>query len=203
MPAWAVSVAGLGWCLKKMSDRLGQRTVPMMGIASAFIFAAQMVNFPVLGGTSGHLLGGVLAAVLLGPFAGAMVLTCVLFVQCLVFQDGGLIALGANVVNMAFVGSMGGYLIYRLIAAKGGRSSRTVLMIGVAVASWLSVVLAAVACSLELALSGTSPLRVVLPAMVGVHAVIGLGEAVITSLVIGFLIKVRPDVIYRPGRDDR
>ena len=165
-----------------------------MGIMSAFIFAAQMINFPVIGGTSGHLFGGVLAAVLLGPFAGAVVLTCVLIFQCLVFQDGGLLALGANILNMAVIGTLGGYLIYSLFCRiSGGKKG---LLIGGAVAAWCSVVLAASFCALELSISGISPLGVVLPAMVGIHALIGIGEAIITVAVLSFISKVRPDLIY-------
>ena len=106
--AWAISIGSVGFCLKKTTQILKDRMVPLMGIMSAFIFAAQMINFPVIGGTSGHLLGGVLAAVLLGPYAGAVVLTCVLIFQCLIFQDGGLLALGTNILNMAIIGTLGG-----------------------------------------------------------------------------------------------
>lgn len=165
-----------------------------MGVMSAFIFAAQMINFPVMGGTSGHLFGGVLAAVLLGPYAGAVVLTCVLIFQCLIFQDGGLLSLGANVFNMAVIGTIGGYVLFnilhRIIGDKKG------LLIGAAVSSWISVVSAAFFCALELALSGTSPLRIVLPSMVGIYALIGIGEALITVAVLSFVQKVRPDLIY-------
>jgi len=168
--------------------------VSLMGIMSAFIFAAQMINFPVVGGTSGHLLGGVLAAVLLGPYAGAVVLTCVLIFQCLVFQDGGLLALGANIFNMALIGTIGGYLIFKglnkILSNKKGS------LMGAGTAAWFSVVLAASFCALELALSGISPLGVVLPAMVGIHALIGIGEALITVAVLSFVQKVRPDLIY-------
>ena len=164
-----------------------------MGVMSAFIFAAQMINFPVFGGTSGHLFGGVLAALLLGPYAGSVVLTCVVIFQCLVFQDGGLLALGANIFNMAIVGTLGGYLIFRVI----GRMNRGRIgtMIWIAVASWFSVVIAAFFCSMEIAISGTSPMRISVPAMTGVHALIGIGEAAITVCVVGFVMKVRPDLI--------
>lgn len=194
-PAWIISAGGVGYCLKKTAQILKDRMVPLMGIAAAFIFAAQMLNFPVMGGTSGHLLGGVLAAVLLGPYAGAIVLVVVLIIQCLIFQDGGLTALGANILNMSFIGTAGAYFVYRIIRKALGNK---VIWIAVAFAAWLSVVMASIACALELAISGTSPLKVVLPAMVGVHAVIGAGEAIITTLIIGFVLKVRPDLIYKP-----
>jgi cobalt/nickel transport system permease protein len=168
--------------------------VPLMGIMSAFIFAAQMINFPVLGGTSGHLFGGVLAAILLGPYAGAVVLTCVLIFQCLVFQDGGLLALGANILNMAVIGTLGGYFIFSVVNQMN--SGKKGFLIAAAIAAWFSVVLAASFCALELSISGISPLGVVLPAMAGIHALIGVGEAVVTVAVLSFILKVRPDLIY-------
>ena len=192
--AWVISTGTIGYCLKKTAGMLKDRMVPLMGIMSAFIFAAQMINFPVIGGTSGHLFGGVLAAVLLGPYAGAIVLTCVLIFQCLIFQDGGLLALGANIFNMAIIGTIGGYIIFNLINKI--MSDKKGLQIGAAVAAWFSVVLAAVFCALELAFSGTSPLGVVLPAMAGIHALIGIGEAIITVAILSFIQKVRPDLIY-------
>ncbi len=193
-PAWVISTGTIGYCLKKTAGLLKDRMVPLMGIMSAFIFAAQMINFPVIGGTSGHLLGGVLAAVLLGPYAGAVVLTCVLIFQCLIFQDGGLLALGANIFNMAIIGTVGGYIIFNLTNKIMGNKKG--LQIGAAVAAWFSVVLAAVFCALELAISGTSPLLIVLPAMAGIHTLIGIGEALITVAVLSFIQKVRPDLIY-------
>lgn len=194
LPAWVISISGLIICIKKTNKMLKDKMVPLMGVMSAFIFAAQMLNFPIIGGTSGHLLGAVLAVVLLGPFAGAVVISVVLIAQCFIFQDGGLIALGANIFNMAFIGAMGGYLIYfmifKVLHKKRG------FMFSVAVASWFSVVLASSACAFELALSGLVSLKVALPAMVSVHAIIGLGEAIITCFVLGFIAKTRPDLIY-------
>jgi len=194
VPAWVISIGGLGYCIKRTSGALKDRMVPLMGVMAAFIFAAQMLNFPVAAGTSGHLLGGVLAAVLLGPYAGAIVIAVVLAVQCLVFQDGGLTALGANIFNMSFIGSMGGYLIYNLI--RKAISDNKGILVGTAIAAWTSVVLASSVCALQLAISGTLPLRLVLPAMVLVHALIGIGEAIISVLVIGFVLKTRPDLVY-------
>ena len=192
--AWLLSAGCLSVCVKKTKEALKDKMVPLMGVMSAFIFAAQMLNFPVIGGTSGHLLGGVLAAALLGPWAGAIVITCVLAVQCLIFQDGGLTALGANILNMAIVGTVGGYFIYRLIAKISGGTKG--IITGVAVAAWLSVIMASGACAIELFLSGTSPLQITLPAMAGIHALIGIGEAVISCLVIIFVLKARPDLVY-------
>lgn len=194
MPTWVISAAGLGYCIRKVSSTLKDKIVPLMGVMAAFIFAVQMLNFPVAAGTSGHLLGGVLAAVLLGPYAGAIVLAVVLIIQCLVFQDGGLTALGANIFNMSFVGAMGGYAIYNLIR-KTMNGSKGIL-IGTAVAAWSSVVLASSFCAVQLAVSGTSPLKIALPAMALVHMLIGAGEALISVLVVSFVLKTRPDLIY-------
>ena len=194
IPTWLISIGGLGFCLKRTAQILKDKMVPLMGVMAAFIFAAQMLNFPVMGGTSGHLLGGVLAAVLLGPCAGAIVIAVVLVVQCLIFQDGGLTTLGANIFNMSFVGALGGYFIYDIIrrVISGNRG----IIVGAAVSAWLSVVVASSVCAIELAISGTSPLRIALPAMAGIHTLIGIGEAIITCLVVGFVLKVRKDLIY-------
>jgi cobalt/nickel transport system permease protein len=193
LPTWLISIGAIGYCLRKTAKILKDRMVPLMGVSAAFIFAAQMLNFPIIGGTSGHLLGGVLAAVLMGPYAGAIVITVVLTAQCFIFQDGGLSALGANILNMAFIASMGGYIIYN-IARKILRNN---IIISAGIAAWFSVVMASGACAVELAVSGISPLKIVFPAMVGVHALIGVGEAIITSLVVGFVLRVRPDLIYK------
>ncbi len=191
---WVISAGGLGYCIKRANRVLKDRMIPLMGVMAAFIFAAQMLNFPVMGGTSGHLVGSVLAAVLLGPYAAAIVLSVVLIAQCLIFQDGGLTALGANILNMALLGSIGGYFVYNMIrrSISGFRG----VIAGAAVASWASVVIAACACAIELALSGTTPLSVALPAMAFVHAVIGIAEAMITCMILAFVFKVRPDLIY-------
>jgi cobalt/nickel transport system permease protein len=191
---WALSAGGLWVCIRQTSKTLKDKVVPLMGVMSAFVFAAQMLNFPVAGGTSGHFLGGVLAAVLLGPTAGAIVIAVVLMVQCLIFQDGGLTALGANIFNMSFVGTIGGYFIYKFLNVLFGKKQA---IIAVAIAAWFSVILASSACSLQLVISGTSPFRIVFPAMVGVHALIGIGEAIITCLVFSFVLKVRPDLVYK------
>jgi cobalt/nickel transport system permease protein len=192
VPAWAVSLVGLGACIRTAAAKLKDKMVPLMGVMSAFVFAAQMLNFPVVGGTSGHLLGGVLSAVLLGPGPAAIVIAVVLVVQCLIFQDGGLTALGANILNMSFIGAMGGYVIFTFFKKIMGKK---LLLAAAAIAAWASVVLASAACSLELVLSGTAPFNVVFPAMLGVHVLIGIGEAIITVLVLSFVLKVRPDLI--------
>lgn len=186
------SIGGIAYALKRVREILQDKMVPLMGVSAAFIFAAQMLNFPVAGGTSGHLLGGVLAAVLLGPWAGMLVISSVLIVQCLIFQDGGLLALTANIFNMGLIGAVGGYYVYAWLKEVLGKN----VIAASAVAAWLSVVVASSACAVELAISGTSPLMIALPAMAGVHALIGIGEAIITGVVIGLVLNTRPDLIY-------
>ena len=190
----------LALAVKRSSQTLEERQVPLLGVTTAFVFAAQMLNFPVAMGTSGHFLGAVLAAVLLGPLNGCLVFAAVLVIQCLLFADGGLTALGVNVFNMGIVGGMGGYALFRLVTAMLPESRRTFLF-AAALASWFSVVMAAVACAAELALSGTAPLRMVLPAMTLVHALIGIGEALITVATLSVILAARPDVVgeWRPA----
>ncbi len=188
----AVSAVAVGAAIRRSGAKADEHTVPMMGVVAAFIFAAQMLNFPVAGGTSGHFLGGVLAAILLGPARGFLVMTTVLIVQALLFGDGGITALGANVFNMALIGSAGGFLIYRAAQRLFGRKH---LAFPAFVAGWASVVLAAVACAFELAFSGTVPLSVVLPAMAGIHAVIGLGEGAITAGALALVARIQPGLL--------
>ena len=188
---WVITIAFVVLAARKSQHDLGERQVPLMGIMAAFIFAAEMLNFPVAGGTSGHLLGGALAAIVLGPWAAILVMTAVIGVQALLFQDGGLIVLGANIFNMGILTAFVGYGIYRLAANR----SRGVRLVVVGVAAWLSVMAAAFATSLELWLSGTVSLQVVLPAMLGVHALIGIGEALITVAAVAFIMQVRPDLM--------
>ncbi len=190
---WAIAVIVVAVSLRRSDRQLGERQVPIMGAMAACIFAGQMLNFAVAGGTSGHLLGAALAAILLGPWAATLVLTAVVSIQALLFQDGGLVVLGANVFNMAVVGVWVGYAVYRTINwLAGGRPWGTFL--GGAVAAWLSIVVAALACALQLAFSGTSPAGLVIPAMAGIHALIGVGEALITLGALVFLHAVRRDL---------
>jgi cobalt/nickel transport system permease protein len=163
----------------------------LMGVMAAFIFAAQMINFPVAGGTSGHLLGGALAAITLGPWAGMLVMTAVITVQGLLFQDGGLLVMGANILNMGLITVAIGYGLYR----GSSLGNRTLKLAVAGVAAWLSVMAAALFTSLQLWLSGTSQLQIVIPAMLTVHAVIGLGEAFITVAALTFIFQTRPDLI--------
>ena len=193
-----LAAVGVGWAARSVRKTIPPRRVPLLGLTAAFVFAAQMLNFPIVGGTSGHLLGGVLSAVLLGPSAGVLVLASVLIVQCLVFADGGLLALGANIFNMGLVGTAGAYAIYWLIRRKA-RGIQGQLMAS-AFASWCSVVLAATSCAAQLALSGTVTWGVAFPAMVGVHMLIGIGEAVITVLVLVAIAETRPELLEENTR---
>ncbi|MCL5735625.1 MAG: energy-coupling factor ABC transporter permease [Actinobacteria bacterium] len=192
--AGAASLGAVALSVRKSTRELNERTIPLLGVTAAFVFAAQMLNFPVAGGTSGHFLGAVMVAALMGPWAAVIVLTSVVVVQALVMADGGITALGANVFNMAVIGGMVGYLMLvglkRLLP-----KTPTGYFFSVAIASWLSVVFASAACSVELALSGTVPLRVSLAAMASVHMVIGIGEALITSAVVAAVLSTRPDLV--------
>jgi cobalt/nickel transport system permease protein len=193
---WLLTIAALAVSVRKanaMGD--GGPTPVLLGVTAAFIFAAQMFNFQVVGGTSGHLLGGVLAAVLLGPWAATIVMACVIGVQALVFQDGGLLALGANIFNMGVIGTLGGYAVYASLARVFGHGDRGRIA-AVGIAAWVSVVAGAVAMSLELAISGTIALGIVLPVMVGVHVLIGIGEALISMAAVTFVATTRSDLLY-------
>ena len=202
-------VAGVGYTLAaafvalavwRTNRSLGEKSVPLMGVTAAFIFAVQMMNFPVAGGTSGHLLGGTLAAILVGPWAAIIVMTSVVGIQALMFQDGGLAALGFNIFNMGVATALVGYGVYYLSALLANGRRGWVLPVGVFVASWVTVMLAALATSMELAVSDTSPLNVVLPAMMGVHSLIGIGEGLITAAAVSFVLATRPDLIEHGPR---
>jgi len=197
---YALAAAFVAVAVWRTNRSLSEKSVPLMGVTAACIFAAQMMNFPVAGGTSGHLLGGTLAAILVGPWAAIIVMTSVVGVQGLMFQDGGLSALGFNVFNMGVITALVGYGIYHLATLLTNGRRSWVLPIGVFVASWLTVMLAAFATSIELAVSGTSPLHVVLPAMMGVHALIGVGEGLITAAAVTFVLTTRPDLVEQPQR---
>ena len=191
---YAISAGALACGVREANKKLGEKHIPLMGVMGAFIFAAQMLNFPVAGGTSGHLIGAALAAILLGPWAATIVMACVLIVQCFIFQDGGLLSLGANIFNMGFLASFGGYYVYRLFTKALGEGRRSRLASAFA-AGWASVLLAAIACALELSVSGTSPIKMALPAMAGVHALIGIGEGLITLAVLSFVAATRRDLL--------
>jgi cobalt/nickel transport system permease protein len=196
--AGVAAAGGFGVAVRRARAYLTERLVPMAALAAAFVFAAQMINFPVLPGMSGHLLGGVLAAVLVGPAAGYIVISIVLIVQAMVFADGGLSALGLNIVNMALVGAVGGYYLYRtLMRATGNRRNRVPVMAGIA--AFASVPLAAAAFAVEFAIGGTADslsIGTILWALLTTHTLIGIGEGLITALVIGAVMSARPDLVY-------
>src|SRR5690606_2116246 len=168
---WAITIVTLYFAISKTNQSLGEKQIPLMGIMAAFIFAAQMINFPVAGGTSGHLLGGALAAIVLGPWAGMLVMTAVTAVQGPLFQDGGLLVMGANILNMGLLTAAIGYGLYRSVMSK----SQTTKLAVAGIAAWLSVMAGALATALQLWLSGTSNLQTVVIAMLSVHALIGFG----------------------------
>jgi len=191
----ALSGATIFYAARRLKLELSGRIVSIMGVLSAFIFASQMLNFPVFGGTSGHLVGGALLGILLGPIAGLLTMATVIIAQALFLQDGGIVALGANVFNMGAISVFSGYAVFRLLGAPERPGKR--LPLAGFFAGWISVVLAAVACALELGLSGAVPLRIGLPAMGGYHAVIGVVEGALTAGVLLFLARVRPDLLRR------
>jgi len=200
---WAVTAGVLAVAVKRTNQTLDERSIPLMGVTAAFIFAAQMINFQVAGGTSGHLLGGVLAAILLGPWAATLVMACVIAVQALLFSDGGLVVMGVNIFNMGVIGTLGGYALYRGLCRVLGGEDRARIPAS-AIAGWMSVVVASISMALMLAVSGTSPLEVVLPAMVGVHVFIGIGEGLVTAAALAFIAATRPDLLdLRPDRAAR
>jgi cobalt/nickel transport system permease protein len=199
---WALALVMVSVGIRQTREQLGERQIPLMGVLAAFIFAAQAINFPVAAGTSGHLLGGALAAIVMGPWAGTLIMTAVIAVQGLLFQDGGLLVMGWNILNMGVFTAFSGYAIYTLVRRiLPGSETRWVAAF---VGAWVSVEVGAIATAFELAASGTSPLRLGLPAMAGVHALIGLGEALITAGAIALLERVRPRVLeageVAPGR---
>ncbi len=188
---WVLTAFFVGMALRRTRETLGERQVPLMGVLSATIFAAQMLNFPVVGGTSGHLIGSALAAIVLGPWAAVLVMTAVVALQALVFLDGGLLALGANILFMAVVGPWVSHAMYRLLL----RVHRTAALF---LAAWISVVVAATGVSMALWLSGTVALPIVLRAMVAVHALIGVGEGLITLGMVAFLERTLPSLSRAP-----
>jgi cobalt/nickel transport system permease protein len=199
---WILALVGVGVALRRSQTSLGERQVPLMGVLAAFVFAAQMLNFTVAGGTSGHLIGGTLTAILLGPWAGILTMTTVVSIQAILFQDGGLLVMGANILDMGIIATVVGYGVYRGVIALT-RERRWGLFVGSFAGSWLSVVVAAAACAIQLAFSGTFPLNLTLPAMAGVHMLIGVGEGLITAGALAFVAATRRDLLEPAGRPAR
>ena len=189
----ALSGATILYAVRRVKVEAAGRLIPLMGVLGAFVFAAQLLNFPVLGGTSGHLVGGTLLAILLGPLAGLLTMSTVIIAQALFLQDGGIVALGANIFNIGTVTTFGGYALFCLLG--GHKSEGRQLGAAAFSAGWLALMLSAVCCACELGLSGAIALRVGLPAMAGYHALIGIAEGGLTAGVLVFLARVRPDLI--------
>jgi cobalt/nickel transport system permease protein len=200
---WVLALLMIAIALRQTRNQLGERQIPVMGILAAFIFAAQAINFPIAAGTSGHMMGGALAAIVLGPWAGTLVMTAVIGVQSLLFQDGGLLVMGWNILNMGVFTAFTGYAAYRLARKLFGDHPAAVVAGGF-VGAWLSVEVGSIAAAFELAASNTVPLDLALPAMAGVHALIGLGEGIITSAALRLLQVSRPQMLEMgetpPGR---
>jgi len=184
--------------LHKVAGEMEEKSIPLMGVLAAFVFAAQMINLPIAGGTSAHFLGGCLVAILLGPWAGLTVMTVVLVVQCFLFQDGGVAALGANIFNMGFIGSLLSGSLYQLIS-KRLPVKRRIFWSGFII-GWSTIVISSVCCAAELALSHVISWGLALSVIVGVHAVIGLLEGIVTGTILESVDKIRPDLFYHPPK---
>ncbi|MHA1269036.1 MAG: energy-coupling factor ABC transporter permease [Candidatus Helarchaeota archaeon] len=195
IPLLIVSAVFIFYSYFKLKKQLDEKMVPYLGLLSAGIFAAQLFNFPIPGGTSGHLIGGTLIASMFGPYAVPFILFLVLFIQAL-FGDGGITAIGANLFNMGIIGGMFSYLLIKLLIKlfKKMKDSRK-LVLSAGIASFISIILASVAASIEIALSGVIPIEVVLPAMVFWHTIIAIGEGLITSAILYYIIKAKPELI--------
>jgi len=188
---WLVTLVMLGLAVRRGREAFDERLAPLAGVMAAFIFAGQMINFPVAGGTSGHLIGATLAFVVLGPWVGMLAMTAVIMLQALLFQDGGLVVMGANVLVMGIVPGMVGYGMYQFGKDKGRGMKTAVVGFG----AWLSVVIAALVTAFLLGFSGTTSLGLAIPAMVGIHMLIGLGEALITVAAVRFIARIRPGLL--------
>lgn len=191
----ATSLPMIGLAVAKTKKVFDDRQIPKMSVMAAFIFAAQMINFPIVGGTSGHLIGGALAAIMLGPWSAVLIMTTVLIIQCLIFLDGGLTALGANIFIMGIVSPFVGWWIYNLL--KGKSTNKLRIWVSTLMAGWCATMGTAVSGTLLIVLSGYIPLKVVLPAMVGWHTLIGIGEGLITAAVVGYLSQVKSGLVFQ------
>src|SRR6188768_3824988 len=189
----ALSALGLGAACLRLRVQGDRRASALIGVSAAFVFAAQMVNFPVAAGTSGHLVGSALAGALLGLPGALLVMSAVTIMQCFVFADGGVFALGANVFNLSLVGCVVGYCCYRLLCGRAPSPTRRVA--AVAFAGWCATLAGALSCAGQLSLSGAGRLFVLLPTMLGVHALVGVGEALVSALVVASVLRFRPDLL--------
>jgi cobalt/nickel transport system permease protein len=182
--------------LRQVGRRVEEKTVPLMGVLSAFVFAAQMVNLPIAGGVSGHFLGGALMGILLGPWSGLLLMATVLMVQCFLLQDGGMAALGANIFNMGILGSFGAYWIWRSIHAAWS-SPRGLFWSGF-LSAWITIVLSSFSCASMLSISKIVPWKLSISLLVGVHSLLGVLEGLVTGTVLTSISKIRPDLLERP-----
>lgn len=188
---WVLTIIAIGAAVRALQGSLGEKQIPLVGVLAAAIFAAQMLNFPVAGGTSGHMLGGALAAIVLGPWAAILAMTAVIGVQALIFQDGGLVVMGANIFDMGILTAIVGYGVFRMAAGK----NRTVQLAVAGLAAWVSVLAAALLASIQIWWSGNADASILFPTMMSVHALIGLGEALLTVGALGFIMTARPDLL--------
>lgn len=188
---WVLTVMIVGMATRAVGESLGERQIPLVGVLAAGIFAAQMLNFPVFGGTSGHMLGGALAAIVLGPWAAILAMTAVISVQGLLFQDGGLLVMGANIFDMGILTSIVGYGVYRLAAGQ----KKNVRLLAAGFGAWASAMAAALVASFQIWLSGNAEAALLFPMMMGVHALIGIGEALLTVGALLFIGSTRPDLL--------
>jgi cobalt/nickel transport system permease protein len=189
-----VTVATVGYALRRTDRQMDEKKIPMMGVTAAFVFAAQLMNVPTPGGPPVHLIGAVLAAVLLGPWPAVLVMTAVMSVQALLLQDGGLLALGANIFNVGIIGALGGYAIYRgvRLLIKGDRG----VVVATFAAAWISILVATLVVSAEMIYSGAVPAKLVLPALGSINFVVGAIEGLVSATIVGFVLKVRRDLIH-------
>jgi len=195
-PVWVsldvAAIPAIGYFARRVQRSFDETKAPLLGVLGAFVFAAQMVNFPVLAGTSGHLIGAALLALTLGPSAAAVVMSAVLAVQALVFQDGGLLALGANIFNLAIVAVWAGYLPMALIGDRGPGARRWAAFAG----GWFSVTAAALAASVQLHFSQVAPAAPLFASMLGVHAVTGVIEGLLTAACLTAIERLHPNLAY-------
>jgi cobalt/nickel transport system permease protein len=197
-----IAVVAIGLCAVKARSELDERTVPLAGLVAAFIFAVQMITFPILPGVSGHLLGGALAAILVGPYTGALCIAIVLIVQSLLFADGGVTALGTNITNMAVVGVAAAYTTAVALYAIARRRTTDVPVAGLGVISFIAALIGTVCAAMAFVVeygiggAGVTSLGAVAGYMLGTHTLIGIGEGVITAVTVMAVARSRPDLVY-------
>jgi len=190
-----VSGSFLVVALRRVGRQVEEKTIPLMGVLSAFVFAAQMINLPIAGGTSAHFLGAALLGILLGPCSGLTIMTVVLVVQCFLFQDGGVAALGANIFDMGLIGSLGSYYLYQGIH-RLGKDENSVFWPGFW-AAWITVFVSSLSCATMLAVSGVVSWKVGVSVIGGTHAILGLLEGIVTGTVLQAVSRSRPDLFNR------